>query len=145
MSTPEAKSGKNIAALFKRPDITSVIVKSEKHGPLEFKVKPMNNRVYAEMISAMNMKNVKNPKTGVSKELVAENIDPDAIKVLSEAYYPAINVVLPACCVDPKIDFEGGDGIICIDDMDLDIEILLLEQILQISGLTQDGAENRKN
>jgi hypothetical protein len=59
---------------------------------------------------------------------------------------PLIDVVLPECCINPKIVFEGetGPGKIHIDDMDLETLMKLFSGIFEASGIVpkKEGDED---
>ncbi len=139
MSTENNKiiKGNEIGGLFSKPQSVTITVKSEKYGNLEFECRPMNNQVYAEMGSAMNTSNVK-----------TENLEGlSALKVFGEIYYPAIKVVFPYCCVNPKIinGVSSDPKVISIDNVPMEICMDLFAQLMDASGLSEKADLERKN
>ncbi len=128
--------GEDLGGLFSTPSSSLIIVETDKYGKLEFEVRPMNNDVYAKMGAAMNTNNVNTNKI----EGLA------SLKVFSEVYYPAIKVVFPYCCINPKvIDGKSSDkSVIDVTEMPMDICMDLFAQIMDISGLSAKADEEIK-
>ncbi len=139
MSTENNKvtKGNEIGVLFTKPQSVTITVKSEKYGNLEFECRPMNNEVYAAMGSAMNTSNVK-----------PDNLDGlSSLKVFGEIYYPAIKVVFPYCCLNPKIinGVSSDPKVISIENVPMEICMDLFAQLMDASGLSGQAEEERKN
>ena len=142
MSTPESKvestiSGSGIKGLFSTPTTTDIIVKNKQYGNLKFKVRPMTNEIYAKMGEAMKSKGIELDKTNLI----------DGLKVFAQVYYPAMKVVFPYCCLDPKI-MEGvstDSSTLDLNTVPMDILMELFNQLMAVSGLTDDKEKERKN
>jgi hypothetical protein len=105
----------------------------EKPIKLEWEVKPMSPRLM-----------VKNYKSfaaldGTDQKNMTIEQQADMMQKLA----PLIDVVLPECCVNPKIVFEGETrpGAIHIDDLDLESLMKLFSGIFEASGITQKEDE----
>lgn len=137
---PEIKkeriSGDRVADLF--PEFKSEKVTVEWNDKeVEFEVMPIDNETYSLIgdkikISDVDFENSKNSLVGM--------------KALSDMYYPAIRVVLPKCCVTPKvIDGVSTDKkVLPVNRIPLDVCIQLLDKILKMSGVLGKAIEDRK-
>jgi hypothetical protein len=136
---PEIISGGDIAGLFPAPSTSKILVPF-KDKELEFEVMPLDNATFAQIGSTITI-NEKDLK------LAQEGGNMAGIKVISDMYYPAIKVVLPKCCISPRvIDGVSTDPkVIPVDRLDLAVEILLLDKIMAISGLDPAEEQERKN
>lgn len=140
MSEQEKKTyaGDEVKGLFPSPISQIVEIESEKYGIIKFEVLPMDNETYAKMGQAM---------------IDVGSINPDrtdglaSIATFGKMYYPMMKVIFPMCCVNPKvIDGVSTDkATISVKNMPMDVCTLLFLKILNISGLTQEADEERKN
>lgn len=64
-----------------------------------------------------------------------------------EKLSPLIDIILPFCCLDPKIVMEGptNDKQINIDDLDVQTLMALFTEIFKTSGMSEEKDEERKN
>jgi len=64
-----------------------------------------------------------------------------------EKLAPLIDVVLPYCCVTPKVVTEGVSDAkqIHIDDLDVQTLMELFSEIFKASGVSEEGDKERKN
>jgi len=139
LSKPETKvyEGSEIKGLFSRPQSVEVIVKNKKHGDIKFTVRPMNNDIYASMGQAMKSE-------GLDLEKLTQL---DGLKVFADVYYPAMKVVFPYCCINPKV----VDGVstdpetLSLTDVPMDVLMDLFNEIMSISGLSDKEEQKRKN
>lgn len=65
---------------------------------------------------------------------------------LMQLLAPLIDIVLPYCCVNPKVKFEGDttQQEINIDDIELEALLKIFITIFNISGIGKQAAENKK-
>ncbi len=131
-------SGDGIAGLFPAP-VSEKIKIDWKDKVLEFEVVKMDNETFARIgdkikIDNMDLKNANDSLLG-------------GMKVISDLYWPALKVVLPKCCISPKvIDGESTDPkVISVNRLGLDVGIILLDKIMALSGLGEIPEEERKN
>lgn len=138
MSTEADKvySGEQIKGLFSRPQSFGITIEHETYGKIKFECKPMNNDIYARMGEAMKV-------TGLDIENTS-NID--ALKVFSNVYYPAMKVVFPFCCLDPKVvdGISSDNSTLELVNMPMDVCMELFNKILAGSGLGDAEEEKRK-
>lgn len=129
-------TGDQIKGLFSKPSSSVVTVETKKFGTLKITVKPMDNDVYARMGEVM--------KTGGIDLL---NPKSDGMKAFSSVYYPAIKVVLPECCIEPKIiDGVSTDAaVLSVKDIPPEVCMDILNAIMDISGLGPDSEKEIKN
>lgn len=129
-------SGDGIAGLF--PDPSSEVVEVEyKNQILKFEVMPMDNETFAQIgdkikLGNINLEDMKGSLAGM--------------KLVSDLYWPALKVVLPICCISPRmIDGISTDkAVISVNRIKLEVGIELLDKIMAMSGLGEEKAENRK-
>ncbi len=131
-------SGDGIAGLFPAP-ISEKVKVDWKDKVLEFEVVRMDNETFARIgdkikINDVDLKNASDSLLG-------------GMKVISDLYWPALKVVLPKCCISPKvIDGESTDPkVISVNRLGLDVGIILLDKIMALSGLGEIPEEERKN
>ncbi len=131
-------SGDGIAGLFPAP-VSEKVKVDWKDKVLEFEVVKMDNETFARIgdkikITDIDLGNAKDSLLG-------------GMKVISDLYWPALKVVLPKCCISPKvIDGESTDPkVISVNRLGLDVGIILLDKIMALSGLGEIPEEERKN
>jgi hypothetical protein len=113
---------KTITTEFKKDNV-------EKPVLIEWVVKPMSPRLMVK-----NYKSFAALDGADQKNMTIEQ-QADMMQKLA----PLIDVVLPECCINPKIVFEGetAAGKIHIDDLDLESLMKLFSGIFEASGITQ--------
>lgn len=126
------RQAKVITTEFKKKDV-------DKPIKVEWEVKPMSPRLL--------VKNYKNFAALDQKETKDMTIEQQA--EMMQKLAPLIDVVLPECCINPKVVFEGEtkNGFIHIDDLDLETLIKLFTGIFEASGLSvpKEGDEDLQN
>ena len=139
MSTEADKvySGEQIKGLFSKPLSFDVTIEHETYGKIKFVCKPMNNNVYAQMGEAMKA-------SGIDIEN-ANNLE--ALKVFGSVYYPAMKIVFPFCCLDPKITAgtSTDNKTLELANVPMDVCMDLFNQILSGSGMGDKAEKTRKN
>lgn len=65
---------------------------------------------------------------------------------LMQLLAPLVDIVLPYCCIEPKVIFEGDTtpSAINIDDIELEALLKLFITIFNISGLGKKAADDKK-
>jgi hypothetical protein len=113
---------KTITTDFKKPGV-------EKPIQVEWEVKPLSPRLM--------VKNYKN--FAALDQAQAANLSIEEQAGMMQKLAPLIDVILPECCVNPKIVFEGETkkGEVHIDDLDLETLIKLFSGIFEASGIIQ--------
>lgn len=118
----------------KKREVKTITTDFKKDGvdepmKVEWIVKPMSPRLM--------VKNYKNfaALDGANQEDMTMEQQADMMQKLA----PLIDVVLPECCVNPKIVFEGETktGQIHIDDLDLESLMKLFSGIFEASGISK--------
>lgn len=129
-------TGDGIAGLFPAPVSEKVSV-DWGDKVLEFEVVRMDNETFARIGDKIN--------AGLDLESIKGALG--GMKVISDLYWPALKVVLPKCCISPKvIDGESTDPkVISVNRLGLDVGIILLDKIMALSGLGEVAEEKRKN
>ncbi len=124
------RATKVITTTFKKDNV-------EKPIEVEWVVKPMSPRLMVK-----NYKNFAALENADSKDLSLEE-QAEMMQKLA----PLIDIILPACCVDPRIVFEGetGKGQIHIDDLDMETLMKLFSGIFEASGITEKTKEERED
>jgi len=124
------RATKVITTTFKKDNV-------EKPIEIEWVVKPMSPRLMVK-----NYKNFAALENADSKDLTLEE-QAEMMQKLA----PLIDIILPACCIDPKIVFEGetGKGQIHIDDLDMETLMKLFSGIFEASGITEKTKEERED
>jgi len=109
---------------------------------LDWYVKPLSPRLmvknYKHFSALEQMDKGKEPGEELSREEEIETL---------EKLAPLIDVVLPYCCVRPKIVEEGetNDTQVNIDDLDVETLMALFSEIFKASGISEEGDKERKN
>ena len=132
-------TGDGIAGLFPAPPPATVQV--EYDGKiLEFEVEALDNETFAKIGDKIKINNI-NLDIKTSESSLA------GMKIISDLYWPALKVVLPKCCVSPKmIDGISTDpNVISVNRIKLEVGIELFDKILEISGLGTKNEKDRKN
>lgn len=133
---PKVFAGDKIGALFEKPQSSSIEIVNKQYGKLVFEVRPMNNDVYSSMGIAMR-----------SEGIDIEKIDDlNGLKLFANVYYPAMKVVFPYCCINPKvIDGVSTDkSTLSVKDIPMDVAMELYTRIMESSGLSDKGDAERK-
>ncbi len=130
-------TGEGIAGLFPAPPSLKVDIEFEGKI-LQFEVDQLDNETFAKIgdkikISNVNLDEVKGSLAGM--------------KMISDLYWPALKVVLPKCCINPKfIDGVSTDPkVISVNRLKLEVGIELFDKILAASGLGKQAEQDRKN
>jgi len=108
----------------------------------EWRVKPLTPRLLVKNYDSFDALQESNIDEQQGKELTATQR-----KDLMKKIDPLIDVVLPHCCVDPKVVFEGETNSqqIHIDDIPLDVLIKLFGEIFIASGMSDKDAKERED
>jgi len=111
---------KTIQTEFKKPGVEQPI-------KLDWDVKPMSPRLM--------VKHYKN--FAALDQAEKKDLTPEEQAEIMQKLAPLIDIILPECCVNPKIVFEGETkaGQIHIDDLDLETLIKLFSGIFDASGI----------
>lgn len=136
----------NPSTVFKsrsQAKMVTVKTKDEKGAEviLDWKVKPLAPRLMVKnykYFAALEKLNSNDQKEDLSEDQQIETL---------EKLSPLIDVVLPYCCIAPKVVFEGetNDKQINIDDIDIETLMGLFTAIFESSGLSAKGEDERKN
>jgi hypothetical protein len=120
---------------------TKFIDEQNKEIMLDWIVKPLSPRLMVQ-----NYKYFAALEKMDTNEKGTELTEDEQIETL-EKLAPLIDVVLPYCCVEPKIVMEGetNDKQINIDDLSVETLMSLFSGIFESSGLAKKGEEQRKN
>jgi len=135
----ELFKGKNVPKLvivdYENPDTGEI-----QHT--EWRVKPLTPRLLVKNYDSFDALQESNIDEQQGKEL-----SPEQRKSLMKKIDPLIDVVLPHCCVDPKVVFEGetNEKQIHIDDIPLDVLIKLFGEIFISSGMSDTAAKDRND
>lgn len=134
---PKEYSGEAIKGIFSRPQSIFITIETKKYGNVKFEVRPMNNDIYAQMGTAMK-------STGVDLKNIS-NLD--GLKIFGDVYYPAMKIVFPYCCINPKVvDGPSTDQTtLSLTDIPMEVAMNLFNQIMTESGLSDEAEEERKN
>jgi len=126
--------GKNAPKIIKTEFVKDDGTKVE----LEWLVKPLSPRLLVNNYEHFSALESFDYKEG---EEIPENRQTDMMKKLS----PLIDIVLPNCCVKPKIVYEGASDAnqINIDDIPLDTLMKLFAEIFKASGLNEEAEKTR--
>ena len=124
----------------KKREIKTITTDFKKEGvdkpiKVEWDVKPLSPRLM--------VKNYKN--FAALDQAQAANLSIEEQASMMQKLAPLIDVILPECCVNPIIVFEGETkkGQIHIDDLDLETLIKLFSGIFEASGIiTPEGDED---
>ena len=102
---------------------------------INWTVKPLSARLMVQNYSHF-----------VNLEKIEKSPERDQAKIL-EGLIPLIDVVLPFCCVDPKLVMEGetNEKQIHIDDLDIEALMNLFTKIFEISGLGKKADDKIEN
>jgi len=108
---------------------------------LDWKVKPLAPRLMVKnykYFAALEKLNSNDQKEDLTEDQQIETL---------EKLSPLIDVVLPYCCIAPKVVFEGetNEKQINIDDIDIETLMGLFTAIFESSGLSAKGEDERKN
>lgn len=126
-----------------KPRMVEVKSKDEKGAEviLDWKVRPLAPRLMVKnykYFAALEKLNSNDQKVELTEEQQIETLD---------KLSPLIDVVLPYCCIAPKVVFEGETNELQINIDDIDVETLmgLFTAIFESSGLSSKGEDERKN
>ncbi len=122
------RASKVITTEFKKENV-------EEPVKVEWEVKPLSPRLL--------VKNYKN--FAALDQAQAANLTLEQQAEMMQKLAPLIDVVLPECCINPKIVFEGDtkSGQVHIDDLDLETLIKLFSGIFEASGIVKpEGDED---
>lgn len=119
---------------FKVPETGEI-----KH--IKWQVKAISPRLmikHAKHFSALEGQ--KYDEDGVKEMPVNEQVE------LMQLLAPLVDVVLPFCCVEPKVVFEGETTAtqINIDDIELEALLKIFIAIFNVSGIGKEAAEDKK-
>lgn len=130
-------SGAELGGLFKAPSTTVIDVKY-KGDILKFEIQPMGNSTFAKIGEKIKPGKV---------DLDSDTNTLAGFKVISDLYYPAMQAVLPKCCVNPRmVDGVSTDpNVLSIEYIPMPVGIQLVDKILIASGIGGDEEEERKN
>ena len=127
------------------PKMIKTKVKGENNTEIEldWKVKPLSPRLMVQNyrhFAALEKLDSNDKEKG--KELSEEEKNETL-----ERLAPLIDVVLPFCCVDPKIVMEGetNEKQINIDDLDVETLMALFGAIFEASGVAKKATDERKD
>jgi len=126
--------GKNAPKIVKTPYVKDDGIEVE----LDWLVKPLSPRLlvnHYEHFAALEDLNYKE----------GDDISPAKQTDMMKKLAPLIDVVLPYCCVKPKIIYDGiseGNNL-NIDDVPLDTLMRLFGEIFKSSGLNEEAAKIR--
>ena len=132
-------TGDGIAGLFPAPPTAKIKI-DYQDKILEFEIQPLDNETFAKIGDKIKINNIDFDLAESKNSLVG-------MKIVSDLYWPALKIVLPKCCVNPRmIDGISTDPkVISVNQIKLEVGIALFDKILQVSGLGTDNDESRKN
>jgi len=125
---------KIVKTKFRKEDDTEI--------EIEWKIKPLSPRLMAKNYKYFAALQGQDLTEEDAKDMSQERqID------MMESLAPLLDIVLPYCCIEPKVVFEGNTTPqqINIDDIDLQTLMSLFEEIFKSTGLTDEGDKERKN
>ena len=111
-----------------------------KNQDFEFQIRPVNSKSLA-MISGIEgvseLEDKFKDEKGEKKDKLSNS---DAAKAFSDTLWPLIRIIIPECCISPKIiDDEGSNQLQdCLRLSELPIQVLtdLITEIFELSGLS---------
>ena len=118
-----------LAALSK-----NIIVKidHEELGKLEFTIKPMSAKLLAQVTLIAKDLDISTKKE--KKEEGVDEGDMKAVASFGQVVYPMCEILLPKCCVSPKVSLEETTekGVLWIEKIPVEILIELFEGIYSV-------------
>lgn len=135
------KPGKIFKSKSAPRPITTKHKEGEEEIELDWIVRPLSPRLMVQNYKYFAA--LEKLDTNKKEEELTEEEQIETLEKLS----PLIDVVLPYCCVDPKIVMEGEttDVQINIDDLSVETLMALFSGIFESSGLTKKSEDERKN
>ncbi len=126
--------GEILKNFFKEPETRKIIVKHEGKS-LEFIVKPMDNDTYVQM--SAKLKNMNDFDDDEDQGL-------RFLETFGEHYYPAMKIIFPKCCINPKVSLTDRSDALQISRLPISVCSDLFLKILSMSGLTADSSKEIK-
>ena len=115
---------------------TQVITIDHQGEKLEFEVKKLSAKILSKVIAIEGMNELAN------KQKTEGSIPPEEVPDnFSNTIYPMIELVIPSCCIVPKVvtdEAKKSTTGVFIDDIPLDVLINLFNEILRVSGVEED-------
>jgi hypothetical protein len=81
---------------------------------------------------------------GLPTNINLDTADPQSVVLFRDKFLPLLKIILPACCVEPKVSQQGDDESLGIDEIALEDLIELFGHIFDLSGLTKAAEDARK-
>jgi len=138
----------SIIAQAKKRSQVGLKINDKYLGELTLTLKPMSPIDIANNYETFK----KFPKDKKEKKLKSEEeMNDDEIKITRDVMIPLMKELLPACIVDPPVTSDDNDPRIATDDAfsikDFSFGSIttIFQKISDISGLTEDAVETRKN
>jgi len=98
------------------------------------------------MVKIMDVLGLKIPSE-VSPEDLEKTIEERrkalAKRLSTKDFVKVMEILLPACVVEPKISLEASDDALAVDELEFEDQIQLLDAVWKFSGLSKESEETR--